>query len=75
MRSVQYCAACVAAAVSFAAAPAVAVAQTQPQTRTAQSAQPNPAAEHLSAAPRVVQGRSDHGFDSLLVGRRLPPLR
>jgi len=50
MRSVQYCAACVAAAVSFAAAPAVAVAQTQPQTRTAQSAQPNPAAEHLSAA-------------------------
>jgi chemotaxis protein histidine kinase CheA len=49
MRSVQSFAACVAAAAII-AGPAVASAQTQPQTRTAQSAQPNPAAEHLTAA-------------------------
>jgi hypothetical protein len=49
MRSVQSFAACVAAAVIVAGS-AVASAQTQPQARTAQSAQPNPAAEHLTAA-------------------------
>jgi len=38
------------AAAAIIAGPAVASAQTQPQTRTAQSAQPNPAAEHLTAA-------------------------
>ena len=49
MRSVQSFAACVAAA-AIVAGSAVASAQTQPQARTAQSAQPNPAAEHLTAA-------------------------
>ena len=49
MRSVQSVAACVAAAAIIAGS-AVASAQTQPQARTAQSAQPNPAAEHLTAA-------------------------
>jgi hypothetical protein len=49
MRSVQSFAACVAA-TAIVAGSAVASAQTQPQARTAQSAQPNPAAEHLTAA-------------------------
>jgi hypothetical protein len=49
MRSVQSFAACVAA-TAIVAGSAVSSAQTQPQTRTAQSAQPNPAAEHLTAA-------------------------
>jgi len=38
------------AATVIVAGSAVASAQTQPQARTAQSAQPNPAAEHLTAA-------------------------
>jgi hypothetical protein len=49
MRSVQSFAACVAA-TAIVAGSAVASAQTQPQARTAQSVQPNPAAEHLTAA-------------------------